>query len=231
MNKVYLSIVMPAYNEAGNIAKAVERACATGKKYGRYEVIVVDDGSRDQTAGIVNKLKEKDTSIHLIRHQRNIGYGGAVYDGLKAARGEYIFLTDSDLQFDLAAIDKFIKSAEKYDVVVGYRQNRAEGFARKFNMVVWNLLIRFSIGLKVKDIDCAFKLFSKKVIDAIEVDSRGAMFSAELMYRIYESGFSVLELPVKHFPRSNGKATGADVKVIIRAVRELKKFKKRNRKL
>jgi len=218
--KVKLSIVFPALNEEKNITKSISSAVKFAAPLGEYEVIVVDDGSTDSTRAEVLKYKGENNCIHLISHKKNRGYGAAVWDGLKAAKGDLIFFTDSDMQFKINELKKFINTINDCDVVIGFRKKRSEGFSRKLNMLAWRSLARVFLSLKFKDIDCAFKLFKSKVIKKIKVESTGAMFSAELLYRINQHGFKVIELPVNHYLRVYGKPTGANPKVIIRALRE-----------
>lgn len=230
-NRKLISIVMPAFNEAGNIATSISRAQQLSNLADIYEIIVVNDGSTDKTGQIVDEISKKNKIVKVINHKSNIGYGAAVYDGLKSAGGELIFFTDSDLQFDLGQLKSFLEYIGQYDAVIGYRKNRAEGIVRKLNMVCWGSLIRLVLGLKVKDVDCAFKLFKKEVIEDIAVHSKGAMFSSELMYQVAKKGFKIYELPVRHFSRLKGRPTGSNPMVIIRAFRELIRFKKKNLRL
>lgn len=227
VNQNSLSIVLPAYNEEGNIVEAVRSALRFLKKrFLKYEVIVVNDGSKDKTESLVNELAQKNNHIVLISHQKNAGYGQTVYDGLRAAKSDLVFFTDSDLQFDLNELDEFLDQIDDYDVIIGYRRRRSEGLIRKVNMVGWKLLLRIFLGLKTKDIDCAFKLFKKEVLKSLKINSGGAMFSAELIYRIAKKNGKIMEMPVSHFPRKTGRPTGANVKVIIRALKELATFKR-----
>lgn len=221
MNKtVKLSIIFPALNEEKNIKKAIASAVEFAQSYGGYEVIVVDDGSSDGTRSEVLKFKAENPNIRIVSHRQNLGYGAAVWHGLKIAKGDLIFFTDSDLQFKINELKKFIERIKNYDVVIGYRKKRSEGFSRKLNMFAWRSLVGLFLSLKFKDIDCAFKLFKSNVIGEIKVESTGAMFSAELLYRIKQRGFKILELPVNHYLRVYGKPTGANPKVITRALKE-----------
>jgi len=219
------SVVLPAYNEQANIEMAINQVRGFATKNGLdCEIIVVDDGSKDKTAQIVKKLALKDKKLNLIRHSKNRGYGAAVYSGLKAAKGDLIFFTDSDLQFDIAQLGTFLKRIKGYDAVFGYRPKRSEGFKRKLNMLGWKVVTWLFLGLKTKDLDCAFKLFRKETLEAVDVKSQGATFSAELTYNIKKKGFRILELPVKHFKRRFGCPTGSNFKVIERAFSEMYSF-------
>lgn len=224
-HEIDLSIVLPAFNEGQNIDRAIRESVKFANRYKDYEIIVVDDGSKDETAEKVRHFIAKNPNVRIVQHNINQGYGSAVWDGLKSARGKLIFFTDSDLQFKIKQLDLFIKKMNGgYDVVVGYRKKRAEGLRRVINVFLWQLALRVLIGIKFKDIDCAFKLFRRKTLRGLKISSKGAMFSAELMYRIQQKGLKVAELPVDHYKRRYGTQTGANVKVVARALKELFTF-------
>lgn len=220
-----LSMVFPAYNEQDNIVEAVQSAqIFLRKRFKKYEIIIVDDGSKDLTASRVKQIAQKDKNIKILTHTINLGYGQAVYDGLSAAKSSLIFFSDSDLQFNLSEMDDFLGKIDACDAIVGYRRKRVEGLSRSLNMYGWKILLALMLKIKFKDIDCAFKLFKRKTLDGIKITCGGAMFSAELMYKISHNGSKILEMPVNHYPRTKGKPTGANFKVIIRAFKELITF-------
>ena len=222
-----LSIFLPAYNEEENVKQSVITALNVAKKItDDFEVIVIDDGSNDKTGKIIDELGKKYSKFRPI-HQKNQGYGGAVWSGIKNSKKNIIFFTDCDLQFDISELKKFIPFIKNYNAVFGFRKPRKDPFMRLLNAWGWKVLNRLLLGVKVKDIDCAFKLFDKKVFDRIrKVDSRGAMFSAELIYRMQKAKMRIKELPVKHYPRKAGSPTGAKPSVIIKAFKELWKVYK-----
>jgi len=154
---------------------------------------------------------------HRVKH----GYGAALWSGIMSSTKDYIFFTDADLQFALAEISRLLARVPQFDVVVGHRINRQDSTIRLLNGWGWNVLNRLLFGLTVKDIDCAFKLFKRDVFAGLQVRSRGAMFSAELLVRILRRGFRVAEVGVTHYPRPAGSATGGKLSVILRAFREL----------
>jgi glycosyltransferase involved in cell wall biosynthesis len=219
---VSLSVCMPAYNEALNIADTLDGACAVLPELVRnFEVVIVDDGSRDATASEVERYMELQPSVRLVRHPTNRGYGAAVTTGLRAARGDLIFFTDSDGQFSLLDLSQFLLESRCNDVVIGYRYARAENGLRRVNALAWNMLIRLLLGVRVRDLDCAFKLFRREVIDRLRLDATGAAISAEILVQTTRGQWKVRELPVTHFPRYHGAPTGAALKVIARAFGEL----------
>lgn len=159
-----ISLVFPAYNEELNIEKSISEAIRVLTQYAdKFEVIVVNDGSADKTAEIVNRLAETDGRVIPVHHEKNRGYGAAIGSGFKKSCYDFVFFTDSDLQFNLEEISELIKWINNYDLVVGYRAKRADPMHRKLNAWAWNQLVRALLGIKVRDIDCAFKLFSSWV--------------------------------------------------------------------
>jgi len=222
-----LSVFFPFYNEELNIERVVTNASEILEKIeSDYEIIVVNDGSRDKTEEIANSLSEKNKKVRVISHHPNRGYGGALKSGFYGATGDYIFFSDGDGQFDFSQFQVFWDRRKEADLILGYRTNRMEtdGWKRVLNAKLWNVLNRAMFNLRIRDIDCAFKLINKKVIDAIpKMQSEGAMVSAELLIKAKDAGFTFLELPVIHLvsPEKLGGSTGAKPKVIIRAFKAL----------
>jgi glycosyltransferase involved in cell wall biosynthesis len=217
-----LSIVLPAFNEEDNIKESVARATTVAERLcADHEVIVVDDGSRDATAAVVRELAAGDPRVRLVPHGVNRGYGEALRSGFLAARKELVFFTDADNQFDLDELEAFLPWIDRVDVVSGYRINRQDPFMRRLNAKAWNLLVRVLFHVPVRDIDCAFKLFRREVLEDLHIESVGAMVNTELMVKVGRSGKAVVELGVTHYPRTAGEARGAHPKVIAKALIEL----------
>lgn len=217
-----LSLFFPAYNEEANIRESVMQADTVLRTLvDEYEIIVINDGSKDATGSIADMLAKQNKHVRVVHHNPNQGYGGAVISGIKAATKDYVFFTDADLQFDLKEIKKLLKFVPEYDVVLGYRAKRRDPIMRLANAKAWNLLNRILFGLKVKDIDCAFKLFKRDVIQSVPIKSRGAMISAEFLIRLQRKDIKFKEVAVTHLPRTAGSPTGAKPAVIMRAFREL----------
>lgn len=217
-----LTLILPAFNEEGSIEKAVRRAStALGKYCSEFEIIVVNDGSSDGTAAILEELRRDCPTLRVVHHPYNLGYGAALCSGIYSARCRHISFMDSDLQFDPEEIHGLLRWADDYDIVAGYRVDRADPWFRKLNAWAWNNLVTLVLGIKVRDIDCAFKVFRREVFDAIKLESVGAMVNTEIFARAKTFGFTVREIPVKHFPREHGEQTGADLAVILKAFREL----------
>lgn len=224
-----LSIAMPAYNEAENIPGMVaEVVQAVSQLTDDFEIIVVDDGSQDETGAVVRQLTTNTPQLRLVQHEVNRGYGTAVWSGLTNAKKELVFFTDADRQFDLSEITKLLAKIEAADLVVGYRKPRRDPFMRRLNGKGWSNLVTLLFGYTARDIDCAFKLMHKHVIDHLEgeVQSGGATFSAEFLVRAKRAGFRIAEVPIGgHRPRVAGNPTGAKPSVILRAFKEIVQFR------
>ncbi|HEY4036438.1 MAG TPA: glycosyltransferase [Ktedonobacteraceae bacterium] len=217
-----LSVVLPAYNEEQIIAHTVSGILDILKMWMKdFEVIVVNDGSTDQTASIVAAMGEKDSHVHLITHPINQGYGAALVSGFASATKERTFFMDSDGQFDIRDLATFFPFVAAYDAVIGYRIDRQDTWVRKLNAWGWKQVIGFVLNVHVRDIDCAFKLISTEFLHTYPLETRGAMINAELLYKLKQAGCTYKEVGVRHLPRRSGQATGANPAVIARAFREL----------
>ncbi len=221
-----ISVVLPAYNEEENIGGMLSEAIAVlGAIVPDYEIIVVDDGSSDGTAQVVKRLASQYPQVRLVQHQVNRGYGAALYSGFLAAGRDFIFMTDSDRQFDLRDFGRLLTFADSADMVIGYRAPRVDPWHRRLFGWGWSMLTNILFGYTARDVDCAFKLFKREIVDNIQIQSRGATFSAEFLVRAKRKGDRIQEVPVRHLPRPSGRQTGARLDVILRAFRELVRFR------
>ena len=190
----------------------------------------MDDGSRDRTGEIADRLAREDPRVRVIHHRPNRGYGGAIRSGLEAARLPYVFFTDGDLQFDLDDLERLMPLIGEADVVVGYRERRADPPKRLFIAWVYNTLIRVLFAAPFRDVDCAFKLFRRSVFDRVplgRVRSNGAFFSPELLLVLRAAGVRIAQVGVRHFPRRTGEEKGATLRVVLRAIRDLLRLRLR----
>jgi glycosyltransferase involved in cell wall biosynthesis len=223
-----VSIVLPAHDEEPNIARAVAEVTETAERLlAEHEVIVVDDGSRDRTGEIARQLADADPRVRIVTHEQNRGYGEALRSGFLASTMEFVFFTDADLQFDPDELEGFLPYAGTVDVVAGYRLNRQDPPLRRLMAYGWNALVRVLFYAPVRDIDCAFKLFDRRVLGDVQIESVGAMVNTELMVKLGRRGASIVEVGVHHRPRRAGRARGADPRVIVLAVRELMRMRRR----
>jgi glycosyltransferase involved in cell wall biosynthesis len=217
-----LSLVLPVYNEEQVIAYTVSDVLAVVPTWTRdFEVIVVNDGSTDHTAVILETLCEHNQHLRVITHTVNQGYGAALVSGFAAATKELTFFMDSDGQFDILDLETFFPFLDSFDAVIGYRKDRQDTWMRKFNAWGWKQAVRFFLGIQVRDLDCAFKLLPTEFLHTHPLETRGAMINAEIVYTLRSAGCTYKEVGVRHLPRRGGRATGAKPAVIIRAFKEL----------
>jgi glycosyltransferase involved in cell wall biosynthesis len=220
-----ISIFLPAYNEEASITKTVANAVSAASSiFTDYEIIIIDDGSKDRTGEIIDALAKENNKIRAIHHPANRGYGAALRSGLAAASKELIFYTDGDNQFDIAEIKNFIPFLKEADLVIGYRIKRQDPFHRLLFGKLFSLLIGILFNLWVRDIDCAFKLIKRSAVKDIELKSDGAMISAELLIKAKKKGLKIKQVGVHHYPRKGGKPTGAKPGVVIKAFFEILKL-------
>lgn len=217
-----LSVILPAYNEEALISQTLFTVMSVLSSWMHdFEVIVVNDGSKDRTADIVAGLAAYDRRIRLVNHAVNRGYGAALVTGFESVSKELAFFMDADGQFDIGDLARFFPLIDEYGAVLGYRRERQDSWMRKLNAWGWKQLVRFIFGIQVRDIDCAFKLFRAEFFRTQRLETRGAMINAEMIYKLARAGYTYTEVGVHHLPRRAGKATGAKPAVILRALREL----------
>jgi glycosyltransferase involved in cell wall biosynthesis len=220
-----LSYFFPAYNEEANLRALVTEALDVLPAIAStFEIIAIDDGSRDRTGAIADALAIAHPDlVRVVHHPTNLGYGAALRSGLGAARFDLVAFTDGDRQFrvaDVARLTRRMGEADHPDVVVGSRIKRADPAVRILYARAYRLANRLLFGLRVTDVDAACKLFQTQALAGIAVESEGAFFSAELLVKLHSAGRSVVEVPVPHYPRIAGSATGAKPQVVLRAVRD-----------
>jgi glycosyltransferase involved in cell wall biosynthesis len=218
-----ISVILPALNEEANIGGEISEIVNYLNRLGiNGEIIVVNDGSCDGTAGIVTRLAIRDKRIALINHERNIGYGASIRDGVEHSQYELVFFTDADRQFDIKSLDIMLPlmNTGVMDIIVGYRLNRKDSFLRKFLSIGFNGLVGFLFDLHIHDIDCAFKLFKRDIFSKIKIESNKFFVNTEILAKARYFGFNILEVGVPHFPRVAGKSTIA-FKYISLTLREL----------
>ncbi len=226
-----LSFFFPAYDEEDNVQAMVEHALAVLPRFADdFEIVVVDDGSRDRTGAIADGLAQRHGAVRVIHHATNRGYGGAIRTGLASATMPYVFYTDGDRQFDLGDLALMLPALAGVDVVVGYRLVRRDPLRRRVLAWVYNRLIRLLFAGGWRDVDCAYKLFRREVFDRVPLDrvhSNGAFFSPELLITLRSAGIRMREVGVPHHPRELGQPKGAPPRVILRAIGDLLRLRLR----
>lgn len=223
MNKVSnLSIFFPFWNEEKNIEKVISAAIPVANSVAsKWEIIMVDDGSSDNTLKIARNLAKNNSNLKVVTDSVNRGYGAALKAGFNNARYDLVVFNDGDNQFDFSEVSKFLEKIEKSDIVIGYRKKRLDNPFRHFLMnllKVWDFVL---FGLYFRDIDCGFKLFKKEAIRKImPLRSEGAMITTEILARAKKKKLKIAEVEVFHYPRKFGDQSGGNLRVIFRAIRE-----------
>jgi len=221
-----LTFFFPAYNEEENIAETIRRALdEVGPLVGgSIEVLAVDDGSTDRTRELGEAMAATDPRVRVF-HQENRGYGGALRAGFDNARGELIGFSDGDLQFDLREMSRLIErlgdDRKPVDVVIGYRLKRRDPPHRIFIAKTYNAIVSVLFGLRVRDIDCAMKLFRREVFDGLPLTTDSPFLSAELLIKLRARGERIAQVGVTHYPRAAGTNTGASFRKILRTFRDI----------
>jgi glycosyltransferase involved in cell wall biosynthesis len=223
-----LSLVLPAFNEAENLSATVENAVsALTDVVAELEILIVDDGSTDATAEVCDRLASRHLVVRVIRHPQNRGYGAALRSGFAAARCGLVFFTDSDGQFRFGQVAEFVAQIDAVHMVLGYRANRQDQLFRKINSRIGNWLARTLLGVRVRDINCAYKLFHRDFLQRLPLLSEGAMINTELLALAAQAGWTFHEVAVAHYPRKFGVATGAKFQVIVHTFGEYFQLQRR----
>ncbi len=216
-----LSLVLPAYNEEANISAVLDDALATLPLFADdFEILVVDDGSRDGSAERVTRTAGHDDRVRLLRHARNRGYGAALTTGFRESRGDFVMFMDADRQFDIRDLRLLSPFAGEYDIVAGFRMERSDPLHRRIFAELFNVSVRVLFGVHLRDIDCAFKLFRGDLIRSLDLTSPGALINTEIQAKARRRGARLQQVGVHHYPRVAGEATGGSPRVVLRAVRE-----------
>jgi glycosyltransferase involved in cell wall biosynthesis len=203
-----LSVFFPAYNDSGTIASMVVTAVQTARRLTPdFEVIVVNDGSKDRTASILDELARLYPELRIIHHERNRGYGGALRSGFEAARKELIFYTDGDAQYDPAELELLWHGlTPDVDLVNGYKISRSDPWHRIVIGRLYHHTVKLAFGLRVRDVDCDFRLMRRSIFDQVRLEKNSGVICLEMMKKIHDAGFAIAEVPVHHFHRAYGRS-------------------------
>lgn len=225
---ISITAFFPCYNEQDNVAKVARQAVQVlDELQADYEVIIVDDGSSDDTGRIADEIAAANERVRVVHHPRNLGYGAALQSGFRAATKELVFYTDGDAQFDLNEMPPLLPLMNDFDIVSCYRVNRQDRAFRKLNGWLWTKMTGVLFSLDVRDIDCAFKLYKRAIFDNIKMESQGALIDTEILARAARRGYKITQRGVHHYPRTAGRQTGANPKVVLRALKEIIKLRGR----
>ena len=224
-SKYSISIAIPCYNEASNIGRVVDLLLSHLPRLSDdFEIVIVNDGSKDDTGEIADRLAKENHCIRVVHHPVNQGYGAAVKSGYYAAEKELVCLFPGDGQFDIRELRKLLPLMERVDIAATYRINRQDPFNRKVNQFIYNRAIWLLFGLPFRDIDCGFKLMKQKIFKVVELETMGALIDAEFYFKSKRKGFTYEEIGVTHLPREGGVSTGAKLHVIFHAAYEIFRF-------
>lgn len=206
--KQSLSIFFPVYNDWGTIGSMVAQAIATAEKLtDDYEVILVNDGSKQTTVDILNFLEKTYHKLRVIHHPQNRGYGGALKSGIKACKKDLIFYTDGDAQYDVSEMTRlFEKMKDDIDVVNGWKLKRSDPFYRVWIGKIYHYFTKWLFKFKIRDVDCDFRLMRREIFDHIKLESDSGLICVEMIKKITEAGYTFAEVPVTHHFRPSGKS-------------------------
>ena len=221
-----LSIVFPMYNEKDNIRTAVSEAIRVGYEIApKLQIVVVDDASTDGCGEIADELARQHPEVNVIHHRRNRKLGGSLQTGFQAATMEWILYMDSDLPIKMDDAHNAIPLTENADIVIGWRKSRAESWRREFMSKCYNRLIRWAFGLRVVDVNFAFKLFKREFLERIVLTSEGSFIDAELLLEMQRAGARFAEIPMDYYPRVAGVSTLASNSVVLVILKELLRYR------
>lgn len=225
LKKFSVSVFFPCYNDAGSIGLLVEDANQILKnQVKKYEIIVVDDFSIDESRLLLKRLSNKIPQLKLVFHKKNIGYGGALQSGFKTAKYDWVFYTDGDGQYDVKEVQKFIDAVSqnnKIDVVQGYKLKRADPY---FRIIIGQIYLNFSklfFNLKVKDVDCDFRLIRRTALETITLEHNSGVICVELVKKLQDKGYRFVQIGVNHYPRLYGHSQFFNYKRILNTLFEL----------
>jgi glycosyltransferase involved in cell wall biosynthesis len=203
-----LSVFFPAYNDSGTIASLVIRALQTASTLTpNHEVIVVNDGSTDATAQILDALAQVYPALRVVTHEGNRGYGGALRTGFATASKDVIFYTDGDAQYDPAEMELlWQRMAPGVDLVNGYKISRSDPWHRIFIGRLYHYIVKIMFGLRVRDVDCDFRMMRRSIFNKVRLEKNSGVICLEMMKKIQDAGFAIVEVPVHHYHRAYGRS-------------------------
>jgi glycosyltransferase involved in cell wall biosynthesis len=225
-----ISAVLPAFDEAPNLSQVTARTIeALEDTVPDFEIIIVDDGSKDATGRLADGLATRDARVRVVHHARRRGYGAALRAGISEAGKQFIWCLDADGQYNPADLSRLAQFDDAYDLVAGYRARRADSILRRLLSRAYRLLIRISAGAKARDPNCGFKLYRASTLKGLPLSAMGRFVQVEILVRLRERGSSITEVSVQHTARHAGRQMGARLGTIVQMARESAAFRKRRR--
>ena len=225
-----LTFMFPMWNEEEMIHRTVDAARETASdlvasgQIGEYEILIVDDASTDKTAAIADELAAADDHVRVVHHEVNRKLGGSVRTGLAEARCDLVLYTDADMPFDLADLGKALRLMRVYeaDILSAYRLDRTgEGVKRTVYSYVYNSMVRMLLGMRIRDVNFAFKVLRRDILRHIDLESEGSFIDVELLAKAQRRGFHIIQFGVDYFPRDRGTSTLSSPAVISTILKEL----------
>lgn len=218
-----ISVFFPCYNDAGTIGSMVELATLTCRQIAKqFEIIVIDDGSKDNSRQILGELAQVNPYLRLVLHEKNRGYGGALISGFATASLDWVFYTDGDAQYDVGELALLAKKvSDKIDIVQGYKIKRHDPWYRIVIGNIYNFGVKLAFGIKIRDVDCDFRLIRRSVFDKVRLTHQSGVITVEMVKKIGEAGFEFAEVPVAHYNRTYGSSQFFNWRRLVRVAIEL----------
>lgn len=221
-----VSFFCPAYHDEKNLPVLVPHVSQfLSEITDTFEIIIVHDGSPDKTGEVADEMAKKYPHVRVIHHPKNLGYGTTLRDGFLASKYDYVMYTDGDNQYDVREFLPYLHLLENADVMSGYVTEKAVSFRRKVQSFVYNTLIFGLFFVRCRDIDCAMKIYKRKVIKTISIKSTSCFIDAEMIIKSKKAGFTVAQFPVTHFARTEGVASGSKMSVVLDTLKEVLKYR------
>jgi len=217
-----LSVFIPLYRDEQTVVSLTEKTILVARELtDDFEIILIDDASPDRAGEYADRLAERHPEIRVIHHEKNSGVGPVMIEGFLTAKKEFVFYTDGDAQYDVNELMRFAPFASLYDVIIGYRIKRAEGFFRVFTSRSFHLMAFMLFGFRYRDIDCSFKLLNRRFLDRVQFHSESALVDLEILIQANRKGFPIKEIGVRHLPRQYGHSQCLRLGLILAMIKDL----------
>jgi glycosyltransferase involved in cell wall biosynthesis len=223
-----VSFFCPAYNDAGNLPDLIPVVHKfLSENSDKFEITIIDDGAKDKTGAVADELAIKYSCVRVVHHEQNKGYAATLQEGFENAKYEYVMYTDGDNQYDVMEFVPYLYLLKDNDIISGYATKKAVSLLRKFQSNVHNYLVSLLFLTWIKDINCSMKIFKKRVLDSIDINSSpfGAFIDAELILKARKKGFKIAQFPVTHYERKSGIASGSKPGLVLKTILDMIKLR------